>query len=196
MQRLFPRTIRTISGGAAFLAVLALLGQTAPVSAQSVAYEIVRKQTLMPGDPIPKPAGPTVLRVTGRIAAGDKGGVAFDLPTLERLGVVRFTTSTNWTEAEVVFEGVLLSRILEVAGAKADATRLILTALNDYSIPIPISDARNWPVILAFKENGAYMSVRERGPLWVVYPQHAYPELGSREYLSRWVWQLAKITVE
>lgn len=196
MQRLFLPAARIISGRAAFFAILGLFGQIDPVSAQSAVYEVVSEQTLMPGDPIPKPESPTVLRVSGRIDAGEDRVAAFDMPTLERLGVVRFTTSTNWTEGKIVFEGVLLSRLLEVVGAEAGATRLILTALNDYSIPIPISDARDWPVILAFKENGAYMSRRERGPLWVVYPQHAYPELGSREYLSRWVWQLAKITVE
>jgi hypothetical protein len=196
MQRRFSPAFRVISGRMAFLAILGLLGQIDPVSAQSSAYEVVSEPTLMPGDPIPEPDGPTVLRVAGRVDASEGGMVAFDLPTLERLGVVRFTTATNWTEGKIVFEGVLLSRLLDVVGAEADATRLILTALNDYSIPMPIADAREWPVILAFKENGAYMSLRERGPLWVVYPQHAYPELGSREYLSRWVWQLAKITVE
>jgi hypothetical protein len=61
---------------------------------------------------------------------------------------------------------------------------------------MPISDAADYPVILAIKENGQYMSVRERGPLWVVYPQDAFPEVGRREFLSRWVWQLAEIAVE
>jgi len=40
------------------------------------------------------------------------------------------------------------------------------------------------------------MSPREHGPMWVVYPQHAFPELGRRDFLSRWVWQLAQITVQ
>lgn len=196
MRRLSSPAVRVFSGRAAFLAILTLLGQIGPVSAQSEVYEVVSEPTLNPGDPVPEPKGPTVLRVSGRIDAGKEGVVAFDMATLERLGVVRFTTSTNWTEGMTTFDGVLLSRVLEMVGAEADATRLILTALNDYSVPMPISDAYDWPVILAFKENGAYMSLRERGPLWVVYPRHVYPELGSREYMSRWVWQLAKITVE
>jgi hypothetical protein len=192
----FSTMCRITSGGVACFAFLALHGQTDHAFAQSAAYEVVSEATLKPGDPIPEPTGPVVLRVTGRINAGDRDVIAFDRPTLERLGVIRFTTSTNWTEGEVIFDGVLLSRLLEVVGADADATTLILTALNDYSAPMPVSDAGDWPVILALKENGAYMSLRERGPLWVVYPQDAYPELRSREYLSRWVWQLATITVE
>jgi hypothetical protein len=187
--------LRNASAGAA-LSVLALLGQAGDVLAGPNAYEVVREPTLMPGDPIPEPTGPVVLEVTGRIKAGENGTVRFDMATLERIGLVRFATTTAWTEEPVTFDGVLLSRMLEVVGADPNAASLVLTALNDYHASMPISDARQWPVILAIKENGDYMSMRRHGPIWVVYPQHAYPELNSRKYVSRWVWQLARITVE
>ena len=91
---------------------------------------------------------------------------------------------------------MLLSSLLDVVGADPAATSLKLTALNDFESPAPIADGRKWPVMLALKRDGEYMSRRERGPIWMIYPQHAYPELGQREYLSRWVWQLKAITVE
>lgn len=195
MQMPYFAPLRKASGGAVLVA-LALLGQAGDGWANPTAYEIVREPTLMPGDSIPAPTGPVVLEVTGRIKAGTGGAVRFDMPTLERLGVVRFTTRTEWTESPITFDGILLSRLLDVVGADPEATSLVLTALNDYHASMPISDARQWPVILAIKEDGAYMSLRKHGPIWVVYPQHAYPELDSRKYLSRWVWQLAVITVE
>jgi hypothetical protein len=157
-------------------------------------YETVSEPSLKPGMEIPAPKGPTVLKVSGRIRGGKE--IAFDLQTLEKLGIIRYTTLTSWTKDPATFDGVPLSTLLDVVGADPGASTMVVTALNDFKSAIPISDARTWPVMLALKENGQYLSRRERGPLWVVYPQHAYPDLGKREYLSRWVWQLASIQVE
>lgn len=160
------------------------------------AYEVVSPGTIEPGSPLPAPKGPVVLTVRGKVGAAEDGTVSFDMATLEQIGLVRFTTKTEWTDGPVEFEGVLLKDLLAVLEAGGDAEKLVLKALNDYISTMPISDANDYPVILAIKENGEYMSVRERGPLWVVYPQDAYPEVGRREFLSRWVWQLAEIGVE
>ena len=73
---------------------------------------------------------------------------------------------------------------------------MFLPALNDYRVRIPIADFRRWPVMLALKMNGQYMSVRDKGPIWVVYPNHLDPELGQDAYQARWIWQLVEITFE
>jgi hypothetical protein len=167
---------------------------TAAGAQSSKAYQTITEPGLKPGMEIPEPAGPVVLTVNGRIRSAKP--VRFDLATLESLGLIRFTTPTNWTKEPATFEGVLLSALLDVVGADPAATSLKLTALNDYENPAPIADGRKWPVMLALKREGEYMSRRDRGPIWMIYPQHAYPEVGQREYLSRWVWQLKAITVE
>jgi hypothetical protein len=179
-------------------AVLCLLGVAASADAGTAyndAYEVVSDGTIAPGTPLPAPQGPVVLTVRGKLAGG-QDSVSFDMATLEQIGLVRFTTKTEWTDGPVEFEGVLLKDLLAVLEAGGDAEKLTLKALNDYISSMPISDAADYPVILAIKENGQYMSVRERGPLWIVYPQDAYPEVGRREFLSRWVWQLAEIGIE
>jgi hypothetical protein len=157
-------------------------------------YQTVTEASLKPGMAIPAPTGPVVLTVSGRIRGGKE--ISFDMPTLERLGVIRYTTLTSWTKEPAAFDGILLSSLLDVVGADDQATTMVMTALNDFQSSVPITDARTWPVMVAIKENGQYLSRRERGPLWIVYPQHAYPDLGKREYLSRWVWQLASIRIE
>jgi hypothetical protein len=157
-------------------------------------YEVVTEPTLKPGMAIPEPTGPVILTVGGRIKSGKP--VLFDRATLESLGLIRFSTLTNWTTKPAVFEGVLLSALLDVVGTDPAATSLNLTALNDFESPAPIADGRKWPVMLALKRDGEYMSRRDQGPIWIIYPQHVYPELGQREYFSRWVWQLKAITVE
>lgn len=190
------RVVFRIGKSAFLLALLSFAAQPSAIADE--VFTRVADVQIKPGEPIPPPTGPVVLKISGNIGAKQNGRnvVEFDMATLEKLGVVRYTTPTNWTEQPVTFDGVLLANVLSAVGANPRAQQLVLVALNDYKVTVPASDSRTWPVMLATKENGNYMSVRERGPLWVVYPQHAFPELGNRDYLSRWVWQLAEIKVE
>jgi hypothetical protein len=72
----------------------------------------------------------------------------------------------------------------------------VVTALNDYSSDIPFSDIAKYNVILATKQNGQYMSVRDKGPLFIVYPFDSDPELKHQTYYGRSVWQVSRITVK
>ena len=169
---------------------------TYAVSAASAVYDVVSPGTLQPGSLVPPPTEPVVLTVHGRIGLAHAGaGVTFDIPTLERLGLIRFTTPTAWTDGLVTFDGVLLSRLLEVLAVPGDITELAMTALNDYHVVIPVVDVRTWPVIIALKRDGQYMSVRNKGPLWVVYPRHAFPELAQAKHNSKWIWQLKEMVI-
>src|SRR5205823_10098421 len=105
-----------------------------------------------PATPVPPPIEPLVLTVCRRFGlTHPEAGVTFDMPTLERLGLIRFTTPTAWTDGPVTFEGVLLSRLLEVLAVPGDVTELAMIALNDYQVAIPATDIRTWPVIIALK---------------------------------------------
>jgi hypothetical protein len=55
-------------------------------------------------------------------------------------------------------------------------------AINDYAIDIPLSDAVQGGPIVAYRLDGDTMSVRDKGPLWIVYPYDAnadYPPRSS-----------------
>lgn len=150
---------------------------------------------LVAGEPLPTPEGKTILSVGGNISVTNRDQAAdFDLTMLKALGVTKVTTSTAWTEGVSVFEGVLLNAILERVGAQGGT--LTARALNDYAARLPIEDARKWPVILAFSRDGKTLSVRDKGPLWIVYPRDDHPELNSPDYNTKWVWQLKSIEVK
>jgi len=164
--------------------------------AASTVYDVVSPETLRPGSLVPPPTEPVVLTVRGRFGlAHAEAGVTFDIPTLERLGLIRFTTTTAWTDGLITFEGVLLSRLLEVLAMSSDVTELAMTALNDYQVVIPVVDVHTWPVMIALKRDGQYMSVRNKGPLWVVYPRHAFPELAQAKHNPKWIWQLKEMVI-
>lgn len=143
---------------------------------------------------LPSPAGTPILEVTGRIAVTNgEARARFDLPMLEAIGVSRISTSTAWTNGRQDFEGVSLKALLERVGAFGD--RIEAIALNDYKVEIPVSDFARWPVILAWRQNGQLMRVRDKGPLWIIYPQDDFPALNNKETQGKWAWQLKEIRV-
>ena len=155
------------------MGALVLASGSGESAAEEHGYTNVSSPTLAAGDAIPAPEGRKVLTVSGNISGANMGDVAvFDVATLESLGVVRFNMETAWSDNAITFEGVLFANLLDAVGASDGAATLNITALNDYAIEIPIEDARNLLTMLALKADGKYMSVRDKGPLWPVYPRH------------------------
>jgi hypothetical protein len=143
----------------------------------------------------PQPADKPILTVSGKIgAASADGTVQFDRAALEALGTVAIETNTPWYKGPVKFEGVPLEKLMASVGATGD--RVVAVALNDYSSEIPIEDFAKYKAILALKRDGEYMPVRDKGPLFIVYPYDANPELRSQKFYSRSVWQVARLVVK
>jgi hypothetical protein len=142
-----------------------------------------------------QPAEKPILTVMGKISNTNKDGAAqFDRAMLEQIGMVSFTTSTPWYKEPVAFEGVPLAKVMQAVGAKGE--RLVAVALNDYSAELPMDDIAKYNVILALKRNGEYMPVRDKGPLFIVYPFDSNPDLKNQKFYSRSVWQVARIEVK
>lgn len=141
-----------------------------------------------------KPNGPVVLTVSGKVRSPNDGSAAqFDMPMLEHLPQTRFTTRTPWYARARNFSGPLLRDVLAAAGAQG--TRIQAIALNDYRVDIPWDDAQRHDVIIALRIDDAPMAVRDKGPLFVIFPFDADPELRTQVYYNRSIWQLRKIEV-
>lgn len=146
------------------------------------------------GEPLAAPAGEVILTVTGAIVEHNQGDAAvFDLDALRALGEDSFTTTTIWTEGEKTFTGISLLRLMQRLGA--EGTQMEARALNDYSINIPMSDAVEGGPILAYEMDGDVMSVRDKGPIWLVYPYDLDNKYQSEIYFSRSIWQLSDIKI-
>jgi hypothetical protein len=137
-----------------------------------------------------------LLTVSGKIGVTDANGGAahFDRAALEAVGMVALETSTPWFKDPVRFEGVPLAKLMDTVGATGE--RIVAVALNDYSAELPMEDVRKYNPILALKRNGEYMSVRDKGPLFIVYPFDSHPDLKNQKYYSRSVWQIARLEVK
>ena len=144
--------------------------------------------------PMPKATGPVVLTVTGAIDNGDADGKAeFDMAMLEALQQKETTTLTPWFDGETTFKGPLATALLDAVGANGAIVHV--TAINDYSADIPISDLTDDPVIFAIRINGEIMSVRDKGPIFVVYPFNENPDLYNEAYFGKSVWQVVSIDI-
>ena len=142
------------------------------------------------------PSGRPVLTVAGKVTQTNRNGQAvFDAALLDRLPVHQITTQTPWYDEAKTFEGPLLRDVLAAAGADGAIT-LVVKALNDYSAQVPVEDAQYYDVILARKLDGRPMAVRDKGPLFLIYPFDQHPELKSDKFYHRSVWQIHRIDAE
>ncbi|TDN50951.1 molybdopterin-dependent oxidoreductase [Scandinavium goeteborgense] len=142
-----------------------------------------------------RPTGKVLLTLSGNIKNTNEAGKAvFDLASLEKLGMVSFQTTSPWYDGRTTFTGIPLQKLMDYVGAKGSVVKV--TALNDYTTEIPLNDFKKFNVILALKINGEYMRIRDKGPLFVVYPYDSIPELNNQIYYSRSAWQVSRMNIE
>lgn len=160
--------------------VLALLGAVVGIQVPAMALDM--------------PTGPIILTITGMISEKNKDDTAvFDLKSLEAMPATTVVTATPWTEGDTTFVGVELKQLMDAVGANGTAIHAV--ALNDYAVDVPMGDADIPQVIVAYKMNGEPMKVRDKGPLWLIYPLSDHPELQNQETHGKMIWQLKLLTI-
>lgn len=162
--------------------------QALTFAAASLAWWVGTARALDP------PSSAVVLTVQGRVRLPNDGKRAqFDMAMLEALPQRTLQTRTPWYPQARRFTGPLLRDLLAAAGAQGSSLRLV--ALNDYQVDMPMDDAVRHDVIVARLMDDKPMAVRDKGPLFIIYPFDAQPELRSAVYYGRSAWQLRTIEV-
>ena len=92
------------------------------------------------------------------------------------------------------FEGPLLRDVLKAAGpdgnVRSRSPRSTATRRRSQ-----VRELEQWPVILALKQDGAYLGLGGFGPSWVVFPRHEIPALADRND-DLFVFAIVHIAVE
>ena len=128
-----------------------------------------------------------LLRVTPLTGAE----LPLDRAALEALPQTHFSTQTLWTEGVSLFSGPSLRMVLDKAGIGQGS--LVLHALNDYEVEITAEDiTKDWPII-ATRIDGKPFSVRENGPLWLIFPYDRDEDFRRDRIYAVSVWQLVQI---
>ena len=105
---------------------------------------------------------------------------------------VKFRTATPWTDEPADFEGVLIKDLLEAVSWKGKSLKA--AALNDYIVDLDADTLVSGGAILAYRVNGVDISVRNKGPLWIMFPFDDRPELKNEAVYIQSVWQLRRLT--
>jgi hypothetical protein len=139
-------------------------------------------------------AGRPVLRVGRPSATGGAPELTlFTDAQLSAMPQTTITTRTPWYERARRFTGPLMSQVLQAAGAQGRVVKA--TALNDYSVEIPMADITDHGVVLARLLDDQPMPVRDRGPLFVIYPFDDKPAVRTPVHFARCIWQLRSLDV-
>ncbi len=140
------------------------------------------------------PNGNAILTVSGEIPKTNvEETLVFDRQMLTALPATTFETSTIWTDGVHTFTGVALADFADAVGMENG--HILATAINDYTVEIPATDAVEGGAIIAYLMDGAEMSVRDKGPLWVIYPYDSNPDYRTEVIYSRSIWQLDRVEI-
>ena len=141
---------------------------------------------------IPAPEGEVILTASGNLTRSTDGEIAeLDWAMLEALGFQTVTTTSPWYDEAHIFEGVPARALMEYLGIEAQEVTAI--ALNDYQASIPAKDFLEKNVLLALSMDGKPLSVRDKGPVFIIYPFDQDESLRNETYFARSVWQLREL---
>lgn len=119
--------------------------------------------------------------------------IELSLDELDALQQSEFTTTTIWTDGNISFSGVPLKPLLDSVGA--NGTTVEMVALNDYLVSIPFMELEGDAPLLATRMNGETMSVRDKGPFWIVFPYDSDPKYRTETKYAQSIWQLNRLKV-
>ena len=120
--------------------------------------------------------------------------IVLSIADIETLGKTIVKTTTPWHNGVQTFEGVSLGDLASSAGMKGAIS--VVKALNNDVTEIPFADLAKCPVILAYRRNGEWMPISDKGPFFVIHAYGANPVLKSEVYGSRSAGQVKSISVE
>jgi len=142
-----------------------------------------------------KPTGRVLLTVTGAIEyTNSSNGAQFDREMLESLPKHSVTTQNPWTQGLHTYTGFSASDLLDQLGNQG--TQLKVIALNQYVANIPLADFTKRGAIFATHKDGKVMSIRDLGPIMVVYPFDDDESLKTETFYGRSIWQVERIDTQ
>jgi hypothetical protein len=151
--------------------------------------------TIAPGDPIPAPIERVILTISGDISVTNIGDeLQFDLPTLERLGLAEYTIEDPYRFEEVTYTGVLMEDFRDYLGVSEASEKFHIVALDDYEVDLSFADIERWPILLATRSDGEYMTVENSGPIRIIFPYGLY-DIDPVRYNDLWIWNIESMQV-
>lgn len=141
---------------------------------------------------LPAPTGKTIIKITGEISKSNHDkGIHLDMATLEDMPTVETTLYEPFLKTDVTFSGVMMEDFVKIIGADPGAGGIRMTALDDFVADLPMSDLMSGTVMLATRQDGAPLKLREGGPARILFLNQ--DGLGSNT--DMWIWSVYRMQV-
>lgn len=142
-------------------------------------------------------AEPVVLTVYGDIELNEQkyNRLDFTLSELQAFAQADITTSHPWSSEQRGYHGVDINNLFDVLFSQQKVLSFQLEALNDFGMTINWQKIAPYSPILAWQENQRTMSLRNKGPLWLMLPFDQVPKVKQADFLHFMVWQLRVMRV-
>jgi len=149
---------------------------------------------LLLGAVVPAAAGDAMLTVRN-LANPNTPEARFTEEDLLALPQVTIRTGTEFTDGVIAFEGPLARDVISRVG-RGTATTVRAVAANDYAVEMPVQEFFKYDVVLALYADGKRLTMRDKGPIWVMYPIDDHAELQDPDYNRRLIWQLTTLELQ
>jgi len=151
------------------------------------------------------PPGPTLLTVSGRIGAGNRGALnpaldrmmakqkimfdrahAFDFSALTALPAFTIEPTLEYDGKPHALKGPLLLDVMNACGVKvSEKTMLLLRAVDGYAAQVAAAEIEKYRFMVATHLDGQPMALGGLGPLWAVYDADRFPDMAAKPLSGR-----------
>lgn len=105
---------------------------------------------------------------------------------------LKFNTFNPWEKQKDYYEGIFLNEFIKKYGKK-DVKEVKIKALDDYEITFSKELYENERILLSYKVNGKYISIREKGPMRIVFVDYDASKKKYELNLPKWLWMIRSI---
>ena len=109
---------------------------------------------------------------------------AFDFASLAAMPAVTIKPTLEYDGKVHTLRGPLLANVARAAGAP-EGSRLLLRAVDGYSVVLPLGDAVKYRYIVATHLDGHPMPLGGLGPVWAVYEADQFADMMAKSIADR-----------
>ena len=135
-----------------------------------------------------------LFKISGKNLEGSAVSVTVTDETLLQQGMTEIKTKlVSQGDTVSTVRGLEIRPLLKSLDLQGN--NLYVEALDGYALDVPRADIEKYKVLLAVEVDGKRLTVREKGPAWVVYPVSDHKELDAPVFEARSVWQIKSILI-
>lgn len=110
----------------------------------------------------------------------------------EQFKTLKFTVYNPWEKQEDSYEGIFLDQLAKHY-AKDSIEKIVIKAIDDYTITFEKELYMNERILLAYKVNGEFISVRDKGPMRIIFVDYDSSKKKYELNLAKWLWMIKTI---